>query len=241
MNDQTSDGPGRRLENLRDLGGLPLLGGGTTRHGILYRSDASYPGDLPPLHVDIWPPSTVVDLRSARERDRVIHKWEASVRLLHLPLHSWAAPDAVGRPTLESIYEGILAERSELLVEILTGIFGSQAPILVHCAAGKDRTGIVVAALLLAAGVHPEAIVRDYLQTAEVMGAVVRRWSRNGDSTQTSEEYLRVTEVGIRRVIERLNGELAGGFSDWFTSHGGLKGAIAQWRGRLNQEANSDD
>jgi hypothetical protein len=52
------------LCNVRDVGGLPTENGPTTRAGVLYRSDAPQPGDRPPA----WPPRTVLDLRSTRER-----------------------------------------------------------------------------------------------------------------------------------------------------------------------------
>jgi hypothetical protein len=56
-------GDHRQLVNLRDVAGVRLAGGGTVPAGVLYRSDAPYPGDAAPQTVPVWPPATVIDLR----------------------------------------------------------------------------------------------------------------------------------------------------------------------------------
>src|ERR1035441_8605004 len=66
----------RRLANLRDLAGLRLAGAGTVAAGVLYRSDAPYPGDLAPDTVPVWPPATVIDLRSSGETVAT-YRWPA--------------------------------------------------------------------------------------------------------------------------------------------------------------------
>jgi hypothetical protein len=55
----------------------------------------------------------------------------------------------------------ILDKASEPVAALLAPVAAAEGPALVHCAAGKDRTGIVVAALLLAAGVEPDSVVAD--------------------------------------------------------------------------------
>ena len=80
------------LVNLRDLGGMPTSDGTTTRHGVLYRSDAPYPSDEKPATVSAWPPAAVLDLRAQRERDDVGHEWTEDSILYHWPLYDAAAP-----------------------------------------------------------------------------------------------------------------------------------------------------
>lgn len=55
------------LCNLRDVGGLPLVGGGAVHDGVLYRGDAPMVGDQDPEQRP-WPPGSVIDLRSPEER-----------------------------------------------------------------------------------------------------------------------------------------------------------------------------
>jgi hypothetical protein len=101
------------LVNLRDLGGLPLRGGGITATGVLLRSDAPYDGDETPVHVTPWPPGTVIDLRSDKEVARSSYEWGDGTRMRHHPLHASAAPDALPRDAdLAALYTYILARLS---------------------------------------------------------------------------------------------------------------------------------
>ncbi|GGJ41081.1 tyrosine-protein phosphatase [Streptomyces brasiliensis] len=82
-----------RMTNLRDLGGLPVAGGRTTRHGVLFRSDAPRVGDLPPTHLPTWPPGRVVDLRAPAETAAAPYDWGPGVDLRPLDLMAAASPD----------------------------------------------------------------------------------------------------------------------------------------------------
>ena len=72
-------------------------------------------------------------------------------------------------------YLGYLEDRPDQVVAALRSIAHSEGPALVHCAAGKDRTGVVVALALTVAGVTPQAVVDDYAATAERTEAIVAR------------------------------------------------------------------
>src|SRR5699024_10604122 len=149
----------------RDIGGMPVRGGGTTRSGILYRGDAPYPDDLTPDRVGVWPPAAVVDLRSDAELERVRYDWPEPTVFHHHPIHSGAVPDNVrAQGDLTDLYEFILqaVPRRVAGVAAIVSDESLAGPVFVHCAAGKDRTGLVVASLLLAAGVEPEAVIADY-------------------------------------------------------------------------------
>jgi protein-tyrosine phosphatase len=121
-------------------------------------------------------------LRSAAERAaRPMLAWlEPAPRSLHLA----PAPllEEGTRPCLESLGNAPTARTAELLMvrtyELLPAAFAprlaelfrvlleGQAPALVHCSAGKDRTGFVVATILSALGVRREAVLQDYLSAA---------------------------------------------------------------------------
>ena len=89
----------------------------------------------------------------------------ARVALYRLP----DGPPASG--SLEQVYEFLLTERGAALTEAVAAIADSGGPVLVHCTAGKDRTGLVVALALLAAG-HDEAhVVADYALSTGVVRA----------------------------------------------------------------------
>ena len=70
-------------------------------------------------------------------------------------------------------YLGYLEDRPDQVVGAVRSIAHDQGAALVHCAAGKDRTGVVVALALTAAGVRPQAVVADYAATGERTEAIL--------------------------------------------------------------------
>jgi len=164
--------------NFRDLGGIPA-GGGQTRSGALYRSEgpsnfgAEQFSALTALGI-----RTIIDLRSAHEREQTPHEW-------HGPECAWhglnvdadlrvfgnegrnrllVGPDPqIALDTMADTYREIpeaLLPHWSVIGECLRD---AEHPVLVNCTAGKDRTGVAVAVLLEVAGVSREAIMQDYL------------------------------------------------------------------------------
>lgn len=158
----------RRLElagvlNLRDLGGYPLAGGGSIRWRTLFRSDALHQLDaegaavLTGLGI-----RSVIDLRTNAEAE-VAPSALAGVpaAVTHLSLLSG---DLQALPLdLEAIYHFMITECGAAIAAAVGVLCAPGAlPALVHCSAGKDRTGVVVALLLSALGVSDEVIAADY-------------------------------------------------------------------------------
>lgn len=224
-----------RQVNLRDLGGLPV-GGGRTKHGVLYRGDAPFPGDAVPTEVGCWPPAAVIDLRSRAERDRFPHRWPAPTVVHQLPLHAAAAPSEQLPPSLGELYRMILETAPHRVARLVGVIRRARGPVLVHCAAGKDRTGIAVAALLLAAGVDREAVVADYVATRPNLDSLWQRWNAQGYRTKAGrripEAWLQAPDEAIAVVVELLEG-WRGGAAGWLTDHGATRVDVAAWRARI--------
>ena len=87
------------------------------------------------------------------------------IEMLHNPLYRLqAGPPQSG--TLEQVYDFLLENRGAELAAAVAAIADASGPVLVHCAAGKDRTGLVVALALEAAGAPRTAIVADYVISA---------------------------------------------------------------------------
>lgn len=222
------------LVNLRDLGGMPTQDGTATRHGVLYRSDAPYPSDTDPSTVQQWPPAAVLDLRSQRERDDVGHEWTGDSKLYHWPLYDRAAPISRDAPNLVDLYRNILEAVPHRVAAVVDVAADAKAPLLIHCAAGKDRTGITVAALLLAADVKPEAVVEDYLATAANMALLRNRWEVKGRDITVAEEWLLTPQEAIEYVLEQFM-SWRGGTIGWLTDHGARLDAVEAWRSQIRQ------
>ncbi|MBA4024912.1 MAG: protein-tyrosine-phosphatase [Gordonia sp.] len=226
------------LMNLRDLGGLPLTNGGQTRSGVLYRGDAPYPGDVVPDNVFTWPPAMVIDLRSAEESDRVGYTWPKGPVVQRHALHDAAAPTQELPDTLAEVYLAMVRTTPHRIAATIGMVARSDGPVFVHCALGKDRTGVVVAALLLAADVTPEAVVADYLDTETNLAALRNRLRTRvprgptAPGRRINKAFLEVTEDGIRGVVRELTA-WPGGPRAWLTDHGAAHTDIDVWRKRF--------
>ena len=180
--------------NFRDIGGLSAGRGERIASGVLYRCQA--PSRLPPMHraeVLALGAKMVCDLRSSGERERDTHGWEAGVDVVELDLFNdfgdparpgfsmlRADPTAAGaRTAMQATYAGMPALIQRHLARIVQGMISGATPVIVHCAAGKDRTGVLVALLLLFAGVPHDAVLEDYMLSA-CYGRMRRAEMRNG-------------------------------------------------------------
>lgn len=188
---ETIDGAG--ITNLRDLGGYRGKDGLKVRGKRLYRSgtpaDARVPMDsiLPPLDI-----SLVIDLRTVDETETESYKLPASVRYLHRPIldsldgglplnfpsdgqgsmHFIRTLNSLDRATVEQargfmpqVYQEMGRSSNRFGAIIREIVAHDGAPLLFHCSAGKDRTGVLAALLLLALGVPMATVVDDYLES----------------------------------------------------------------------------
>jgi protein tyrosine/serine phosphatase len=236
--------------NVRDLGGLPAAGG-RTRDGVLLRSDALdqlTAGDVEHLvgHVGL---AHVVDLRSATERiERGRGPLGATpVRYTEVevigPDHlarraaARAAAFSAGEPLARVIADGYV-ELLELGAPAFAAAFGAIAgpggtPALVHCAIGKDRTGVLTALLLDAAGVERDEIVADYARTSERMAPIIERWMVNTPSSGMSEQVAAFTATAAPETMDHVLTVVHdrwGGAADYFVANGQPAADVDSWR-----------
>ncbi|CAM2943348.1 tyrosine-protein phosphatase [Saccharomonospora xinjiangensis] len=232
--------------NVRDVGGIPTDDGEKIARGRLLRSDNLQnlsPTDVNFLveHVRL---STVVDLRSPAEVtsegpapltriDRVLH-----VNHSLLPEHGFAATAEAllvrrkrekerypGDPSCAH-YLGYVEHRPDSIVAALRAVNRSAGAALVHCAAGKDRTGVVVAFALTVAGARREDIIRDYAATGERLDRILDRLRSSptyaGSIDSVPEDHHRpraeTMEAFLEQVDKRHGGVLnvlgSNGFTD---------------------------
>ncbi|RKW69547.1 tyrosine-protein phosphatase [Galactobacter caseinivorans] len=146
--------------------------------GLVYRSAAPYGLDAEDVHtvVNALALGAVADLRGPRER--VLVPWlgleSAGVELLDVAMVASADDAALALQTpqdLGELYLDWLDLKRETVVRALSPL-ASGTPLLLHCAAGKDRTGVLAALVGLLAGHERERIVADYTATAANMGQV---------------------------------------------------------------------
>lgn len=193
------------LANLRDLGGLPTASGREVRAGRLLRSDnlqSLTSADVDRLLA--LGLSDVIDLRSEYEADAEGPGPLAGHPEVRIHRHSffreWRAGTGEAKPDerpevmpeealpwvdlepvvelahpVAGIYLSYVLERPDSVLGALREIGRAAGATLVHCAAGKDRTGTLVALALGVVGVPDEEIVADYAASTERVEAVVGR------------------------------------------------------------------
>lgn len=170
--------------NFRDLGGLPTEDGGHIRPGLLFRSDTVQ--ELTDSDVDVLVHRLglrlVIDLRAAAEVEREGRGLLAGFPVHHvnLPLDSKddrPIPD-LAADTLVQHYLGYLAVSAGALAQVFRLLADGQLPAVVHCAAGKDRTGLTAALVLRAVGVPVDVVAEDYARSASAVPQILARLRR---------------------------------------------------------------
>jgi protein-tyrosine phosphatase len=133
-------------------------------------------------------------------------------------------------PRVVQAYLSYMTARPDSIVAAIRDIANSAGAVLVHCAAGKDRTGVVVALALDAAGADREAIVKDYLATAKRIDAIMARLVRSPTYRSELEGHDPRSHTPIPGTIERvfeLIDKRFGGSAAWLSA-GGLSDAELQ-------------
>lgn len=200
--------------NFRDLGGLQTAGGRVVRTGRLFRSDALHrltAGDIDILsRLEI---ATLIDLRSPDEIEESGPSplLERGTRHLHMPVFSSdLSPDDIAPDgTLGDLYMRMLEEGTGGVAFLFDALSRNERfPAVIHCAAGKDRTGIVSALILRALDVPDETIVADYALTDRKVVQLIQSMQASGQSfpTEMPEDMIRALpgtmEIFLRSLDE---------------------------------------
>ena len=230
--------------NARDLGGYATEDGRETRWGTVVRSDcpaalteagrAALAGYGIRAIVDLRLPAELAD-----DPNPFAEPGDHGIAYTNVSFIDPAAapPDAVG--TLAEDYLQMLERYRQGVAEALAAV--ARAPddgaVLVHCAAGKDRTGLISALLLGLVGVPAETIAADYAMTAELLRPRERQWLESLDPQERAEReamlarYAPTAEVMLR-VLEGLD-ERHGGVEPYLRSTGLGQDDLDRLRDRL--------
>jgi len=202
-----------RLVNFRGLGGLPLVSGGTFPRGRLFRSGTF--GLLTTRQTEELVSSlglaTVIDLRIPSQRQRSHQRFPDSIEVFECPFLTeidpeWERPSDQSPPAIADRYLDMLERQGrEALPSIISTIARDRLPMVIHCASGKDRTGIVIALVLALAGVTEQAIADDYARSGPALIRLAEDPATAGvfapDSPteyETSPETMRLFLDGVR-------------------------------------------
>ena len=217
--------------NVRDLGGLPTRDGGETRFGAIVRADS-----VRQLSDEGWQAlvdhgiRTVIDLRGDHELAEDPPA-ELPVDLVHVPFMEadeaeWeeigpeldaavaAAPD-VATATRDVYLIFLERFRSNAAAAVRAVADAPEGGIVIHCAGGKDRTGLLAAFLLHLAGVADGEIAADYALSEERLRPRHEKWF---EAAETEEELER-----LRRISQTPAASMVGVFGELERRYGGVE------------------
>ena len=234
---------GRHLDlpgvmNLRDLGGYPVAGGGSIRWRTLLRSDALNRLDGTSLAalagLDL---RTIVDLRTDAEVEVAP---SAVAGLAAATTHiSLLSGDLQALPLeLAAIYQYMIDECGGAIAAAVRVLCRAAAlPALLHCSAGKDRTGIVTALVLAVAGVPDEYIAADYALSSVYLdpqrtAAIGHLQASTGLGDRLTASLLASPPALILEVLARVR-STAGSADRYLIGHGLSAAELATLRAAL--------
>ncbi len=228
--------------NARDLGGLPLPDGRETRWRSIVRSES--PARLTEVGRSAlveYGVRSIVDLRLPEELvtepNPFAEPGEHGITYHHRSFLDPAAGPAPEFTTLAEDYKRMLERfRTQVGAIMATIASAPEGAVLIHCAVGKDRTGLTSALLLELAGVSRDAVVADYALTAEFLRPRDLEWLETGPGDRAWRENeltrFRAREEVMLDVLEHVEERhgSAAGYLRWT----GLSDAdIARLRRRL--------
>jgi protein-tyrosine phosphatase len=234
--------------NFRDLGGYRTVDGRVTRWGVLYRSDTLH--ELTPADLEVLRGlglASVIDLRTASEVEqtgRGLLQGEP-IRYLHLSVMQEGINQSDNARSLADtelavLYLRWLESGRNALVEALSTVADATAyPLVFHCAAGKDRTGVLAALVLDIVGVAREVIVEDYVLTATRLDLIRARQRSDPQTAKSMAEAPHLFAVKAATMEAFLDGlhERHGGAREWALRAGVPAAVVGALRDQLVEGA----
>jgi protein-tyrosine phosphatase len=230
--------PFEGAHNFRDLGGYPSRFGGMTRWGVLYR--AAGLSEMTTADLDEFAElgiTTVFDLRRDDEREvapdpvPTVHVCLMSRVLSNAPMPERGSlvDHDDGTQFMRQLYSGLLAHAGGEMGRLIRQVAdGDALPAVFHCTAGKDRTGVVAALILLAVGVDRESVLDDFeltnrYVTRETHAAMYERMIEHGMTPEAAAGMFAAARESMAAALDELD-EVYGGVESYLTTHAGLSG-----------------
>ncbi len=207
------------LFNTRDLGGF-CVRDGVTKFGVFLRSDVPAflsAGDI--SFLKSYGLKSVLDLRSLEECAAVpdILSSDSSITYINVPMYDRMAANGASAGGCENKtfawadhYIRMVEENKNWMLKVLSSL--SEAPncTLIHCATGKDRTGLVAMALLGLCGVSDEDIISDYSISQVYLKPVYEKLLHDGCQRTLTDPYFSTAPENMALLISHINSVYGG-------------------------------
>jgi protein-tyrosine phosphatase len=225
--------------NARDLGGLPLIDGGTTAYDVLWRTDTpAWWTEDDRSWLREHGLAVVVDLRAPKEADADGIAAVDGVTVVNTPLLRDAVLNredrrrekrdiAIEEPTPETRRLGYVdwldGEAGGNIGLAVRALADAPGAALFHCSAGKDRTGVVAALVLTLSGVEREAVVEDFVASTErvkeIYATLLRSPTHGPLLDGVDPKWLMCHREAVEGLLDRVD-EAHGGIAAYLASVG---------------------
>jgi hypothetical protein len=224
---------------VRDLGGLPLADGGETEYRVVVRADS-----LPGLTADgrcalvDYGVSLVVNLRPVREADDDEGVEPLPVPVVRAPMDPRPVAVAWEWPSMHEAYLALADHYRGTFAQALTALGSAEPPGAIHCAGGRDRTGIACGMALWLAGVEPDVIAADHALSDDSWAPYNDEWLAEAPDEQERERRRRILQPAGRTLAEVLEEiERREGIRQLLLGAGADEAALDRLVARLRGEA----
>ncbi len=190
------------IMNSRDIGGYKTKEGYSEK-GVIFRSGSLTGIDEETKNALLSKGiTTVIDLRSNKAKTREVDPTSSDSRFVYLPFRLKGGERLPSsRLDVISIYEEMYLARDELK-PIFEAVAERQGGVLIHCSAGKDRTGVIISLLQFMAGVSLEDINREYLLSYDEIESHIRHLRELGEIV--SPAYYEKDETLLPHIFSLL-------------------------------------
>lgn len=224
--------------NVRDLGGLPLVDGGTTAFGVVVRADSIRAlSDAGWRSLADYGVRRAVDLRGDHELE-ADPPGDVPIEIIRIPMDPHEAPPAVAFPSIPVVYAALLDRFQEGFARVVSEVGEADAPIVVHCAGGRDRTGLVAALLESLVGVAPGAIADDHGLSDQAYAPTREAWIAEGATPEQQARRRRTSAPAGRAMLDVLAAldDRHGGVRPYLRAGGADEATLARVARRLAGE-----
>ncbi|MSR13392.1 MAG: tyrosine-protein phosphatase [Gammaproteobacteria bacterium] len=233
--------------NVRDLGGLPTNDGRWTRRGVVYRADSlAFLSEADCARLVDLEIRMVVDLRTDEERQRAPDHLPEGIVVCpagFMPSGNQPMVDAInaGGMTAEQAHAAMFRQYRSLALDHLARyreyfaalLAEKSTPLVLHCASGKDRTGVAAAITLMAVGVPLAVVVEDYV-ISNYQRCKVDLFGRDASAVaveavmSADARYLNAALVAIDEQFGSIDSYLADGLGMDPTAHAQLRTLLVE-------------
>ena len=230
--------------NARDLGGF-FVPDGVTKFGIFLRSDV--PSILSADDICFlknYGLKNVMDLRSSDECAAVpdVLSLDKSISYINVPMYdkmaakgTRSAADECKPFSWADHYIRMVEENKLWVLNVLSALEKAQGCTLIHCATGKDRTGLVAMVLLGLCGVSDEDIIADYSVSQIYLKPLYEKLIKDGASRTLSDPCFSTAPENMALLLTHIN-SVYGGIPSYLKTCGVSDDLIASLRKRLFQD-----